>query len=217
MKLPDKRDFGWTLKSIHSAHTEINNLPNGQVELIIHHEKIKGITIEMLQWWFERFPYLTIFKGGQKFTAYDLWHPLDHVGVYADPKNEILKQGDHVTICECFQRDLKFYGKGKALIYYFRKDGFGLQVLKSGIKIMQLLHKFEPVEGGVSYKSRMLVGLEKGLFKNFVNKVIIPNNFGPEKANAWLQHNVEEVGCFENFLEDIYSKRAQGKSINLDL
>jgi len=29
--------------------------------------------------------------------------------------------------------------------------------------------------------------------------------FPPEKAQAWLRHNVEEVGCFVDFLPTVYA------------
>ena len=217
MELPVVRNFGWTLKTLSSAHTEINNLPSGQIEFIIHHEKINGITIEMLQWWFQKFPYLTVIKSGQKYTSYDLWHPFDHIAVTVDQEKSIVEQGDTININECFQRNSVNYLNEKAIIFYFQKDGFGMQRKLFGKTIMQLLHKFEQVDGGVLYKSRMILGLENGFLKFIVNKYIIPKKFGQLKANAWLRHNVEEVGCFENFLSDLYVRRNQGNQIDLDV
>lgn len=217
MKLPTSRNFGWTLKTLTTAHTEFNTLPSGRIELIIHHEKINGITVEMLQWWFQNFPYLMVIKNGQKYTSYDLWHPFDHIAVSVNQEKSIVEPGDTITINECFQRNSENYLNEKATIFYFQKDGFGMQGKLFGKTIMQLLHKFEQVEGGVLYKSRMILGLENGLLKFIVNKLIVPKKFGPSKANAWLLHNVEEVGCFENFLSDLYVRRNQGNQINLDI
>lgn len=216
MNLPTSRNFGWTLKTLSSAQTEINTLPSGQVELLINHQTIMGINTDMLLWWFEHFPFLEIIKDGVKYSAYDLWHPFDHIAVFGNKEKGKVEQGDELTINECFQRNPKYYLKEKAIVFYFREDGFGLQGEKFGMPIMQLVHKFKNIEDGVSYKSRMILGVDSGFLKFFINKIIIPRKFGKQKANAWLRHNVEEVGCFENFLAEIYAKRNAENIINLD-
>lgn len=38
-----------------------------------------------------------------------------------------------------------------------------------------------------------------------------------EKAQVWLKHNIEEVGCFENFLPQLYTNRNQGDVIKFEI
>ncbi len=61
------------------------------------------------------------------------------------------------------------------------------------------------VEGGVQYRSCALVGAASGPLRPLINSLVVPRLFSDEKARAWLRHNVEEVGCFEQFLPDIYA------------
>jgi hypothetical protein len=63
MPLPEKREFGWKLKPFDSAHTEINILENGQTEVIIKHDVIKGINVDMLVWWFTNFVFTEVIKN----------------------------------------------------------------------------------------------------------------------------------------------------------
>lgn len=216
MKLPQIREFGWKLKPLETAHTEVNTLPTGQTELIIKHDVIRGITVEMLWWWFECFANLKVTIQGNEYPAYHLWHPYDHIAVHADSHDQALRQGDHLMINECFQRNRDYYMKENAFVYYLQKDGIGLRGTKFGKTLMQLNHGFKQVSDGVQYDSRMVLGVDTGMLRLIANNVIIPRLFGQQKAKAWLRHNVEEVGCFENFLAQLYEKRGQGAHIILD-
>jgi hypothetical protein len=104
----------------------------------------------------------------------------------------------------------------KTKIFYFSRDGFGINSHVFGLPIFSLLHNFQNTTDGVQYNSRMLLGLNKGILRTIINNLIVPKKFGKDRARAWLKHNIEEVGCFENFLSDIYARRDQGRHINLD-
>jgi hypothetical protein len=56
----------------------------------------------------------------------------------------------------------------------------------------------------VRYRSRALVGAE-GMLGPFVN-VLVRRLFSDDTAQAWVRHNVEEVGCFENFLPALWER-----------
>ena len=115
-----------------------------------------------------------------------------------------------------FQRDPKNVVNEKALISTLDNSSMGLQAHVLGQTLLDLRHSFENVDGGVHYYSRMVLGLEKGLLKPIINGLAVPRRFSEAKAAAWLTHNVEEVGCFENFLPQLYARRQQGKLVNLD-
>jgi hypothetical protein len=106
--------------------------------------------------------------------------------------------------------------KERARVFYFKSDGFGLSVKKGGLELGRLLHRFKDTDRGVEYNSRLVAGLEKGLPRKLINSVLLPKMMGEVKLKAWFQHNIEEVGCFENFLPGLYERRTQGKTIHLD-
>ena len=58
------------------------------------------------------------------------------------------------------------------------------------------------------YRSRALVGVE-GVLAPLLNP-LARRRFSDETARAWCRHNVEQVGCFENFLPALW-ERARGE------
>ncbi|MBT7075288.1 MAG: hypothetical protein HN922_10315 [Anaerolineae bacterium] len=218
MNLPDKREFGWTLKPLESASTTFQKLPTGQYELRIEHDTIRNVSTEMIRWWFENFINLTVTLMGKEYPAYHLWHPFDHISVakVSASNGIILKEGDFVQINEAFQRKPEFALNDKAKVYYFREDGFGLKVIKGPFAMGKLLHRFRDVGGGVEYRSHLVAGIESGPLRGLINSRLLPKIMNEKKLKAWFVHNIEEVGCFENFLADLYQRRSQGNKINLD-
>jgi len=216
--LPDKREFGWKLKPVESARTTFQKLPTGQYELTIKHDLIKNVSKDMVIWWFRKFPNLKVTVRGNEYPAYHLWHPYDHISAdqLTGSKNDGVKEGDFLEIHEAFQRNMKFELHDKAKVGYFREDGFGLEVKKGPFKVGKLRHTFRDVEGGLEYNSHMLAGVKSGLMRKLVNSRVLPRIMSEEKLEAWFTHNVEEVGCFENFLPDLFARRSQGSHIDLD-
>jgi len=218
MNLPDKREFDWTLKPLESAKTTFQKLPTGQIELTIEHDIIRNVSRDMIIWWFEKFVFLMVTLMDKEYPAYHLWHPYDHISVTkaSGSKGNVVKEGDFIQINEAFQRRPKLEINDRAKVFYFKKDGFGLEINKGPFVMARLLHRFRDVDGGVEYKSRLVAGLESGLLRGLINSQVVPRIMFEEKLKAWFTHNVEEVGCFENFLVDLYQHRSQGNHINLD-
>lgn len=105
--LPPPLSLGWKMKSLESAATRINTLPNGSYELIIDHDVIKGVTPKMLEWWFKNLNGDVVFEG-KKYNKYLLWHPLDHICWQLSKKNKEgrIGAGSKFRIVEAFGRNL---------------------------------------------------------------------------------------------------------------
>lgn len=216
---PKPRDFGWVLKPVASARHTIQRCDRGHYEITIRHSILRGIDLAMLQWWFSSFFGLSITMGGERYPAYQVWHPLDHVAAVkiGGSKGSLVREGDTIRIHEYFQRRRAFEVNTEAYVFYGREDGFGILVRRGRLPVMRLFHRFEAVEGGVACHTKMIVGLEAGIFRLPVNRWLLPREFGEEKMRAWCRHNVEEVGCLENFLALAYARRHQGTGITLSL
>jgi len=76
LNMPAKRDFGWELKSLESTKFGIHQKDNGQFCVVLNHSLLRGVTSEMIHWWFLNFPNLTVnlvdIEGyeGEKVPAY---------------------------------------------------------------------------------------------------------------------------------------------------
>ncbi|MEM6678236.1 MAG: hypothetical protein AAF675_10225, partial [Pseudomonadota bacterium] len=85
LTIPPARDFGWRLKPISTAHFGLDTRDNGQFTVTLNHALLRGVTAQMLAWWFQSFTRLRVrledVPGyeGQEVPAYLLWHPTDHV------------------------------------------------------------------------------------------------------------------------------------------
>ena len=69
---------------------------------------------------------------------------------------------------------------------------------------------------GLKISTRLCVGVADGWAKTLINQVFVPLLFDEKKTEAWMLHNVEEVGSWENFLPVIFERRTQGDFIVWD-
>ncbi len=205
--LPAPRELGWTLKPMESARTSMDRLPDGHLELRIEHSVVRGITTEMLAWWFQMFDGETSYRS-QRIAAYLLWHPLDHVSlsVTRDRAGRVAPS-QRIHIREVFGRDPRFAVDQVVTIHRWDTGGIGFHLDHLGHRVFSLDHTFEDLGSGVRYRSHARIGAARGPLRPLLNRLFVPRLFGEEKARAWLRHNVEEVGCFEEFLPEIYAQR----------
>ena len=212
--------FNWKMKPLSSAKTNIRVLANRQLELTIAHDIIKGVTPEMLHWWFCRID-TTMEYGGQTQPRYRVWHPIDHI-YYKDLSHAPDGTGSAGTrrhIVEAFGANTRYLTNIIDRVVHLDDRGILLSTEQCGISVgfgsvlapvpvgfSSLEHQFIPVVNGTRYESRLLIGVDSPMGKRFFNPVIRPLFIGYEMARAWLKHNVEEVGNFEFFLPALYAK-----------
>ncbi len=160
----------------------------------------------------------TVEKDGQRYPAYHVWHPYDHVAAQAPKGNADgpMQSGDRIHIHGVFQRDSRYEVNETSVVSTLDANGMGLTVTKFGRPPMDLQHRFEDVKGGGEYRSRMVLGCETGLLKPVINSLVLPRHFSETKAKAWLTHTMEEVGCFEHFLALLCDQRDAGSMARLD-
>lgn len=51
------------------------------------------------------------------------------------------------------------------MIWYLKEHAFGLEGQVAGMTIMQLLHEFRDVKGGLEHKSRTVIGMGKRILR----------------------------------------------------
>ncbi|MEM9328889.1 MAG: hypothetical protein AAGA85_24710 [Bacteroidota bacterium] len=225
LEVPKAREFGWTLKSTASTYFEVTRNKSNQICVVLEHSLLRGVTSEMIYWWFRHFPNLEVklidIPGyeGQNVPAYYLWHPSDHISARLKGKlgpGGTSRAGAKIQIQEVMQYEkygTKFPVDQALEIFYHESDGWcmGKNIPLIG-PMMVLRISFKDVfeDGkiiGVHYHYEVVAGSHK---QNFLAKKIthkIVGNFGPDFWEAWLTHNAIEVGVFENFLPALYEQR----------
>jgi hypothetical protein len=213
--------FNWKMKPLSSASkAEINILPNKQFELTISHDIIKGVTPQMLHWWFSRIDD-TMEYNGQTHPRYRVWHPIDHI-YYKDlsfASDGTGSAGTRRHIVEAFGANPRYLINIIDLVVHLDDKGILLSTEQGGValgignllmplpfQLSTLEHQFFAVPDGTRYESRLLIGIDSNMGK-WINPIVRPLFIGYEMAKAWLRHNIEEVGNFEFFLPELYERQ----------
>lgn len=205
-KLPPKREINWIRKPLQSARTQCKTLPYGSFELRIEHDIIRGVTPDMLNWWFHHIGD-SMNVNGVEYPRYLVWHPIDHIHW------ELAKPapGGGAGVGASFRIVEAFGGNRHHLIdsveEVIKLDSEGITLIRRmlGVEVFRLAHRFVAVEGGTRYLSRMQVGAENRLGQWLLNPLLHRFVFTRDMGPAWLTHNVEEVGNFESFLPELYA------------
>ncbi|GAB3716394.1 hypothetical protein GCM10027592_57660 [Spirosoma flavus] len=205
-QLPPKPPFGWAMKSLSSAVTNFTSLPYGSFELTIEHELIKDVTPAMLAWWFTNIGGTMEYQG-QTYPRYLVWHPLDHIhwALVKPAPGGGAGVGAHFRIVEAFNRNLNQLVDSIEEVIKLDEEGITLVRREAGREVFRLAHQFIPTEGGTLYRSRMQVGHESRLGQWLINPFMHRFIFTKAMGQAWLRHNIEEVGNFEFFLPELYA------------
>ncbi|MEM8795841.1 MAG: hypothetical protein AAGE61_09770 [Pseudomonadota bacterium] len=231
-EMPPVREFGWPLKSTESSYFDIAKRDNGQFTVVLNHALLRGVNSQMLTWWFRHFTELRVtledvpgFEG-KTVPAYQLWHPSDHLSAVLEGRTD--RDGAPIAgettihIQEAMQYlkyGWRFPVDAKLSVFYIGDDGWamGRRVPLLGPVMMLRIH-FKDVTHderhvGVHYHYEVVIGTSgTDPLSRFLNSRITAD-YGPEFFSAWHNHNVIEVGVFENFLPALYHQRDKAPTL----
>lgn len=230
--MPPERRFGWALKPLSSTRFEILTRPNGQLAVVFNHALLRGVTAEMLRWWFQHFTTLRVrleaVPGyeGKTVPAYLLWHPTDHVDAsLSGPLGPggTPRAGATIHIREAMdvpRHGLRFPVDNRLGLFYVGDDGWAMGLQKPVIgrlMVLRIHFRDHVVEGrhlGVHYHYEVVVGTGLGgPLGRFIN-ARLGAHFGEAFFEAWHTHNTIEVGTFENFLPVLHAQRDRPEGLH---
>ncbi len=196
----------WTMKPLESAATREERLADGRVRFSIVHDTLRGVTPEMLVWWFNHIDG-DVEIGGAVLPRYRAWHPRDHVAlryVRASTDGRRFGPGAQVHIVEFFGANPRFKVDVVSTVEFLDESGFAHGDWVGGQRLAELRYRFERVPGGTRYENALTVGAAGGTVASAFNRWVRPLVFSDEMGRAWLRHNVEEVGNLEHFLPGLF-------------
>lgn len=212
-------EYQFEMRKVDSARVHVGERVDGRLEARIAHAPLRGVTSEMLVWWFENFADgpdaieedLTTRKtarvGKRDVPLYWLWHPIDHFMVRVTKPSPSgapgLSEGAEVILKETILETIEMNG----LIDGMNPDGVHLTLRRGPLRVGDLRHTFVDTGEGLAYRSRLIAGSTIPVFGGILNRVVKQKVFTPAMLERWLQHNVEEVGNFEHFLPRLYEQR----------
>jgi hypothetical protein len=174
----------------------------------IDHDILKGLTPEMVAWWFRNIGGDMEINGGRQ-SKYLVWHPLDHIHwELAQPSpGGGAGVGAKFRIVEAFDRNPSFYVDVVDTVTRLDMTGFTAISYKFGLPASRLNHDFSAVEGGTRYVSTLTIGTEVPGVSHALNRILHKTLFPEAMGRAWLKHNIEEVGLLEHIIPLIYPDR----------
>lgn len=198
----------WQPKPVDSARSGVRVLDDGRLQCWIEHDTVRGVTPTMLVWWFQHLEG-EITHQGQRVERYRVWHPLDHVRVrYARrlPGGRV-GPGAVLHITEMLGGRPEFLVDAKSRIVRLDLGGFAHRPQVLGLPVVAMDYRFERAAGGTRYVNSLTVGLP-WRWARPLNALLRRVVFDEAQGQAWIRHNIEEVGQFEAFLPALYAAEA---------
>src|SRR2546423_9367971 len=97
--LPPSRPLPWPLRAPATAETTFEHLADGRRRIVIRHAELKGVSPEMLAWWYHNV-IGDMEYAGTRWSRYLVWHPLDHISY------EVVRPSPAGGCGSCAQLDL---------------------------------------------------------------------------------------------------------------
>lgn len=202
---PQPVDLPWALKPLGSAHYGMDTLPDGRSRFWIRHEVIRGVTPRMLAWWFANLEG-DVMMQGRRINRYRLWHPYDHV--HASYLKRLpdgsIGPGAVIRLKEVIGANPRYTVDIHTVIEKLDEEGYIHNPVVDGISgLARMEYTFRRVPGGTLYENCLIFGA-RGRLGRWLQPVVSRLAFPSGKGEAWIRHNIEEVGMFENFLPQLY-------------
>lgn len=191
MRSGPKAGFFGPMKGLDSVRHRVEHLSGGRLRASIEHDTMKGVSPEMLRWWFENIDTWTRYNGsdftGPLVPVYRYWHPFDHITVR-------------------WRRRVYVRGRlGPGSVIEIHEDLGGKHPVRARAKVS----KFD--DGAFNTEAR--VGVQVPIIGRLLNW-IIRRQFTEELLRDWIVHNIEESGETEKFVPVLFeeAQRERGRS-----
>lgn len=196
--------IAWIPKPVTNARSGVRLLDDGRVHCWIEHETVRGVTPQMLVWWFKNMEGDMEYQG-RVVSRYTVWHPVDHVRFrYAKRlRDGGIGVGSVFHITEMLGARPDYLVNVLTDVVRLDEGGFSHRPRFHGVHAARMDYEFDPVKDGTAYRNSLTVGFE-GWIGRLLNPLVRRFVFDESRGNAWIKHNIEEVGQLEAFLPQLY-------------
>jgi len=194
----------YPLRPVETATVRFTDAPHHRRRVTIDHQPLAGVTQEMLLDWFTHIGE-TMTYGGAVIDRYLAWHPIDHIRweLARPTPGGGAAEGARFRIVEAFGGRPEFTVDVVNRVEKLDDTGIRLVQRVAGIVVFQLEHTWSAGVDGVHYVSVMDIGA-RSILLTPVNRVLC-RRFSDDMLQAWVKHNIEEVGQLEYLLPQLKS------------
>lgn len=192
----------YPVRPIDTASVQFTDCAHGRRRVTIDHRPLAGVTPAMLLDWFTHLDG-TMRYGGQVVDRYLAWHPTDHIRweLWRAAPGGGAGEGARFHIVEAFGGDPRFRVDVVDRVEKLDVTGIRLVQRLVGVPIFALEHTWSTGVEGTHYVSVMDIGTRSAAMAP-VN-ALLRRRFRPAMVEAWVRHNIEEVGQLEYLLPQL--------------
>lgn len=197
----------YPLRTVDTATVQVVHAAHRRRRVTIDHRPLAGVTPAMLLDWFSHLGG-TMAYGGETVDRYLAWHPVDHIrwALARPAPGGGAAEGARFRIVEAFGAKPEY--RVDVVDRVEKLDATGIRLVQrlAGVPIFQLEHTWSAGSDGVHYVSVMDIGARAAVMAP-VNR-ILGRRFPDHMVDAWVRHNIEEVGQLE-YLLPLLSREAE--------
>ena len=198
----------WSYPSLSEAKYKTEIMEDGKVLIEIQHPVLKGVTPEMLSWWYRNLSTGKATMEGKEYDYYHLFHLTEHgqtsVVVPATDGSKGMGIGAVMYRQERFG---PYLSKGKGRVESFDVNGYVVIPVMGPLEFGRIEHKFLAQDGGTIYTVKSILGSDAPVIGPLLSYYIRTKQFPPEVVHEWIRHQVEEVGSLVHFLPKLYQEK----------
>lgn len=198
----------WEYPKLNEAIYKTEIMTDGKILIEIQHPLLKGITPEMISWWYRNLASGKATIENKEYDYYLLFHLSEHgqtrVVAAATDGSPGMGVGAVIYRQEKFG---SYLSKGFGRVESFSNNGFVVTPVMGPLNFGRIEHTFEAKDGGTLYKVQTILGSDAPVIGPLLTYYIRVKQFPPEVVQEWIRHQVEEVGSLVHLLPQIYPQR----------
>lgn len=198
-------------RSRDTARVSLQRFPHGRRRVTIDHEPLTGVTPGELLQWFGSIGQ-TMEYGGEVVPRYLAWHPLDHIRweLARPAPGGGAAEGARFRIVEQFGARPEYRIDVVDRVEKLDETGIRLVQRVAGIVVLQLEHTWSAGRDRTHYVSMLDLGA-RSRWLSGVNRQL-QRRFPDPMVDAWITHNIEEVGLLEHLIPMLRPARTDSPS-----
>lgn len=198
------------LRPVDTARVTFTNCGRRRRRITIDHRPLADVTPAMLLDWFTHLGG-TISYGGEIVDRYHAWHPIDHIRweLARPARAGGVAEGARFHMVEAFGARPEFTVDEVARVEKLDETGIRLVLRIAGVPVFQLEHTWSAGADGAHYVTVMDLGVRSAVLSPI--NTVLHRRFSDEKAQAWVKHNIEEVGQLEHLLPGLVGPTGSGE------